>query len=76
MYWAEALAKQTANAELAKRFAPVAEALSANEDKIVDELNGAQGPAQDVGGYYKPDEELAYKAMRPSGTLNGIIEAI
>ena len=73
LYWAQALAAQTRNPELATRFAPVAEALAANETKIVDELNAAQGPAQDVGGYYKPDTALTSAAMRPSATFNGII---
>lgn len=75
-YWAKALAEQTQDADLAKRFKPVAEALVANEAKILAELNGAQGPAQDVGGYYQPDPEKAAKAMRPSATLNGIIDGV
>ena len=73
MYWAEALAEQTADAEIAAKFAPVAKALQENEAKINDELIGAQGKPQDVGGYY-PDK--AYAAMRPSGTLNAIVDAI
>ena len=73
MYWAKALASQTTDGELAARFAPVAQALEDNETKIVDELNGAQGSAQDIGGYYLPNEDLAIKAMRPSATLNEII---
>ncbi|MDJ0849087.1 MAG: NADP-dependent isocitrate dehydrogenase [Myxococcota bacterium] len=76
LYWARALATQDTDAELAARFAPVAEALTANEAKIVDELNEAQGPAQDLGGYYRPDPERAGRAMRPSATLNGIIDSI
>ncbi|EDM75477.1 isocitrate dehydrogenase (NADP) [Plesiocystis pacifica SIR-1] len=76
MYWAQALAAQTEDAGLADRFAPVAAALTENEAKIVEELNGAQGPAQDVGGYYMPDDALAYAAMRPSATLNAIIDGI
>jgi len=76
MYWARAMAAQTANPELAARFAPVAEKLAANEQTIVDELNGAQGPAQDLGGYYKPDPALTDAAMRPSATLNAIIAAV
>jgi len=76
LYWAQAVAAQTSDAELAARFRPVAEALVANEAKIVEELNGAQGPAQDLGGYYKPDPERASQAMRPSPTLNGIIEDV
>lgn len=76
MYWAQALANQTDNAELAKRFTPVAEALSGNEAKIVEELNSAQGPAMDIGGYYKPDAAKADAFMRPSATLNGIIAEV
>ncbi len=73
MFWAKALAEQTDDADLAARFAPVYEALAANEEAIVKELNEVQGPACDVGGYYQPDTELAAKAMRPSATLNGIV---
>ncbi|MCA9684607.1 MAG: NADP-dependent isocitrate dehydrogenase [Myxococcales bacterium] len=76
MYWAKALAAQQNDAELAQRFAPVAEALAANEDKIVAELAAAEGKAQDIGGYYAPDFELATKAMRPSATFNGIIDGL
>ncbi|AWB65090.1 NADP-dependent isocitrate dehydrogenase [Saccharobesus litoralis] len=76
LYWAQELAAQTADAELQAKFAPLAESLTANEDKIVGELNGAQGPAQDVGGYFQPNAELAGKAMRPSATLNAAIEAL
>jgi len=76
LYWAEALAAQTENPELAARFKPVADALVANEAKIVDELNGAQGPAQDLGGYYQPDTARTNAAMRPSPTLNGIIASV
>lgn len=73
MYWAEALAAQDDDAELKERFAPIAKALADNEKKIVDELNGVQGPAVDLGGYYKPSQDLTNKAMRPSPTLNAII---
>ena len=76
MYWAEALAAQTADAELAAKFAPVARALQENEAKINDELIGAQGNPQDVGGYYHPNADRAYAAMRPSATLNAIVDAI
>ena len=76
LYWAEALAAQSTDAALAARFASVAEALAANEAKIVEELNSAQGPAQDIGGYYKPDSALADAAMRPSATLNAIIDGL
>ena len=76
MYWAEALATQSDDPALAARFAPVAAALSAQEETIVAELNGAQGVPMDVGAYYMPDEALAAEAMRPSATLNGVIAAI
>jgi isocitrate dehydrogenase len=76
LYWAEALAAQTADAELAKLFRAVAEELSANRAKIIDELNGAQGHAVDIGGYYHPDPKKAEAAMRPSVTLNRIIDRL
>jgi len=76
MYWAEALARQTADAEMAAKFAPVAGAMQDNETQINYELIGAQGKPQDVGGYYHPDAEKAYAAMRPSATLNAIVDAI
>ncbi len=76
MYWAEALASQTDDAELQARFAPVAKALVENEAKIVAELNGVQGSAVDLGGYYQLNTELVSKAMRPSETLNAIIALI
>jgi isocitrate dehydrogenase len=76
LYWAQALAAQTTDAALAERFAPVAVALADNEAQIVSELNGVQGPAQDVGGYYMPDETLAGAVLRPSSTLNTILELV
>ncbi len=76
LYWARALADQTTNPALAEHFAPIATALEENEETILEELNGAQGPPQDVGGYYKPDFDKASAAMRPSPTLNGIIAEI
>ena len=76
LYWADALAKQTQDSELQARFAPIARQLAANEDKIVQELNDAQGQPVDIGGYYHPNEEMASKAMRPSATLNSIVDAI
>ena len=72
-YWAEALAKQNSDAELAEFFAPIAKALGENEDKIVAELNAAQGPAVDLGGYYHGDAAKTAAVMRPSETLNAII---
>ncbi len=73
MYWAEALAAQTADAALAERFGPLASALSTAEATIVDELNEVQGQPMDIGGYYFPDDDLADAAMRPSATLNAIL---
>ena len=76
MYWAEALAAQTADHEMSAKFAPVAKAMQDNEAKINDELIAAQGNPQDVGGYYHPNAEKADAAMRPSATLNAIVDAI
>ncbi len=76
MYWAQALAQQDSDEGLKAKFTPLAEALTANADTIVNELNNAQGDAVDVGGYYMPNDEAAAKAMRPSATLNGIIESV
>ncbi len=75
-YWAEALAAQSDDVELAVTFKQVFTQLSENEDKIIAELNEAQGPACDIGGYYFPNNELADAAMRPSETLNSIINSI
>ncbi len=74
-FWAKALAESD-NAELAAKFAPVAKALTENEAKIMEELMAVEGKAQDIGGYYHPNDELAQKAMRPSATLNKIIDNI
>ncbi|MEI2272750.1 NADP-dependent isocitrate dehydrogenase [Sphingobacterium sp. ML3W] len=76
LYWAQALAAQTKDADLANRFAGVAKVLTDNEAKINEELIGAQGQAQNIGGYYFPNDELATKAMRPSETLNNAIAGI
>ena len=76
MYWAEALAGQTKDKELAARFAKVAQQLQENETKINEELIGAQGKPQDIGGYYNPDPIKTERAMRPSATLNAIIDSI
>jgi len=76
LYWAQELAKQTDDAELAAKFVPIAEALAANEDQIVRELNEVQGTPVDIGGYYFPDEKLVTGAMRPSPTFNAVIDAI
>lgn len=72
-YWAEALAGQTADAELRAVFAPIAKALAANEETIVKELIAVQGTAVDIGGYYHPDVAKASAALRPSATLNDIL---
>ena len=76
MYWAEALAAQTADPTIAATFAPVAAALEAAEVQIVTELNEVQGQAMDIGGYYAPDVDLGAAAMRPSATLNAVIDGI
>ena len=74
LYWAEALANQNENKELAKTFTPLFSTLNKNSDQINKELIDTQGNAQDVGGYYLPDDELASKAMRSSNTFNQIID--
>ncbi|MFZ3592748.1 NADP-dependent isocitrate dehydrogenase [Streptomyces sp. BH104] len=76
LYWAQELAKQTEDAELAKAFAPLAEKLSANEQKIVDELIAVQGSPADIGGYFQPDPAKADKVMRPSQTLNEALASL
>lgn len=75
-YWAQALAQQTADPELAARFAPVAKALVENEATILRELVEVQGRPVDIGGYYKPDTARLAAAMRPSATLNAIIDGL
>ena len=76
LYWAQALADQTKDPELQARFKPVADQMGANEEKIIEELNDAQGQPVDIGGYYHPNHEMAAKAMRPSVTLNAIVDAL
>ena len=76
LYWAEGLATQTKDAELQARFAPLAKALTENEAKISGELIGAQGKPQDIGGYYHPNDDLAFKAMRPSETFNSALASL
>ena len=76
LYWAEALAANTSDQVLAEKFAGVAKALRDSEGAVNAELVAAQGSPVDIGGYYLPNEELAANAMRPSATLNGIIDAI
>jgi len=75
LYWSQELAQQTEDAELASRFSPLARRLAECEQTIVDELADVQGTPVDVGGYYRPDAELAAAAMRPSKTLNDALEA-
>ena len=72
-YWAEELAKQTDDADLAAAFATVAKALTSNEDVIVGELAAVQGSPVDIGGYYRPDAAKVAAVMRPSATLNRVI---
>lgn len=76
LYWAQALAAQTKDAELKAIFTPVAEKLTASESKIVEELIAVQGKPADIGGYYQPDDAKASAALRPSTTFNQILAAI
>ena len=76
LYWAQALAAQDKDQELKAKFAGIAESMAASEAAIIDELNAAQGSAVDVDGYFMPDDEKASQAMRPSATLNAIIDAL
>ncbi len=75
LYWAQALAAQTADKKIAEKFTKIAKDLADNEKTIDQELLAAQGKPQDVGGYYHPDDAKASKAMRPSATLNKIIDS-
>ncbi|MGW8762567.1 NADP-dependent isocitrate dehydrogenase [Streptomyces sp. NPDC055815] len=76
LYWAQELAAQTEDAELAKAFAPLAETLTANEQKIVDELIAVQGSPAEIGGYYQPDPAKAAAVMRPSATFNEAVASL
>ena len=76
LYWAEALAGQSEDTELQARFSPVVKQLGDKEAAIMAELNAAQGRAVDIGGYYHPDEGMTDKAMRPSNTLNAIVDSV
>ncbi|KAI3591038.1 Isocitrate dehydrogenase (NADP) [Cupriavidus sp. U2] len=76
MYWAQELAAQTEDADLAKTFAPLAKTLTENEKTIIGELGDVQGKPVDIGGYYKPDEAKLEAVMRPSKTLNAALEAV
>ena len=76
MFWAHELAEQTEDAALAATFAPLAEALNANADQIAAELLAVQGRSVDIGGYYAPDDDKTTAVMRPSPTLNAIIDQV
>jgi isocitrate dehydrogenase len=76
LYWAQALAEQTEDAELQAKFAPLAQNLSDNETTIVAELNAAQGQPMNLSGYFRPDTDIAAKAMRPSNTFNAALAAL
>ena len=76
MYWAQALAEQDQDAELKAVFAGVAQQLADNETSIVEELNAVQGKAADIGGYYRPSRKLTSDVMRPSATLNAVIDGL
>jgi len=76
LYWAQELAEQTKDVDLQSRFVKLAQELADNETKILDELIVAQGKSVDIGGYYKPNDELAAKAMRPSKTFNAAVKAL
>lgn len=76
LFWAQALAEQTEDAELAERFKPLAKALAEQEEAIVSELNSVQGKTVDIGGYYYPDPEKTSEVMRPSKTFNTTLESV
>jgi isocitrate dehydrogenase len=76
LYWAQALADQNKDTELKARFTPLAKALTEKEEQIVAEMNGSQGTPINIGGYYKMDEQLTSKAMRPSATLNEVLASL
>jgi isocitrate dehydrogenase len=76
LYWAQELAQQTDDAELASKFSDLAQTLASQEDTIVEELNGVQGQPADIGGYFRPDPEKAAQVMRPSKTLNDALASL
>ena len=76
LYWAQALAKQDNDPALKATFTEVARQMTDNEETIVQELIDCQGEAVDIGGYYRPDNDMTASAMRPSATLNAILDAI
>ena len=75
LYWAQELARQSEHAGLAAKFAAVAQALSSGEEQIVAELLAVQGKPADIGGYYRPNAELVNEIMRPSASLNNIVDS-
>jgi isocitrate dehydrogenase len=76
LYWAQELASQTDDSDLAEAFSGIADQLSENEDAIAEELLAVQGSPTDIGGYYRPDADKASEVMRPSKTFNEILEAL
>ena len=76
MYWAEALAAQTTDMELKAQFEQVAKELESNEKTIVNELNEVQGKALKIGGYYHPSDDIVSAVMRPSATLNKVLQGL
>lgn len=76
MYWAQAVAEQDEDAELAKRFKGLAQSLADNEEKIISELNACQGASVDMGGYFQPDDEKIEALMRPSETFNRLLAEV
>ena len=76
MYWAQGLVNQAIDSDLSNKFSDIAIQLTNNKDKIIGELNDAQGSAVDLGGYYYPKDALSEKAMRPSKTLNSILASM
>ena len=75
MYWAQALAEQTEGPELQSKFSNLAKQLSKNEQQIIEELNGVQGKAVDIGGYFLVDKEKTSAVMRPSAIFNSLLES-
>jgi isocitrate dehydrogenase len=76
LYWAQALAEQSEDSDLAAQFKPLADELARNEGKIIEELNAVQGESVDIGGYYRPDLEKVTAAMRPSETFNEVLSNV
>ncbi|WP_409425243.1 NADP-dependent isocitrate dehydrogenase [Pseudoalteromonas sp. RW-H-Ap-1] len=76
LFWAQELAKQDEDSELKAQFTQIASDLETNKEQIVNELNDAQGPAMNIGGYFQPNDDAAFKAMRPSATFNEILSKL